>query len=306
MDQSLIDKIMAITGQEEEAVAEFLGNSSMDEMYQLIDANRKGDDASIEPLVASLIIKADPEKEPEKEPQPEVKEAMKKPDTKLTVELPKLRDPMARELAKGQYQPKATPNKKEQLARMDRKHRSNRVDDSFSSTSEPVVEGVLGMSSMPYIKKMLTLAGRPAEEHDIKKAMEDFMGSFGDYRGLAALDSQRSAGAMAAGPLDGVLADFPDLEQDQDAFDAELDAMDVVQDVADVEEFDTMAYADAFTDNTPPPETELTNIEAVRNAFATINNNVRDIKVSEFTEVRQLLSDLMSSLDRIGNNITGK
>jgi hypothetical protein len=33
---------------------------------------------------------------------------------------------------------------------------------------------------------------------------------------------------------------------------------------------------------------------------------VSEIKVGEFAEVRALLSDLMSKIDRMGNHITGK
>jgi hypothetical protein len=282
MDQSLIEKIKLVTGQEDSVVAEFLEGLSLDQMYELIDAKRKGDDAAIESLVAPIMSTTDSDTEEFKEA---LEEKMKKDsDNKIKIDLPKPRDPMARELAKGQYQPKVTPNKKETLARQDRKHKG-RVDDSFAAPGDQVLEGVMGMSAMPSIKKMLTLAGRPAEEDDIKQAMEDFMGDFSDLSGLTIQDITTPVGTtIPAGPLDEPVVDAP-ADAEQFTFDQETDSL--VANLAGVARAtgSTPAYAN------------------IRSSVESIKTQLHDIKITEFSEVKGLIGELQSMLDTLGNQV---
>lgn len=295
MDQDLVAKIVELTGAEEEKVAEFLDTMTLDQIYTLIDSNRKGDDATMMTILEPLKNQeetqaADAESTDAAEEPAEVEEAMKDTDkNKIKIDIPKPRDPMARELAKGQYQPKVTPNKKEKLARMDRKHKG-RLDDSFSpeglSEEAMLEEGVLGMSAMPAIKKMLTLAGRPAEDEDIMKAMEDFMGDFGDLSGLSINDIATPVGtSIPAGPLDQAMADVPADAHDHDDFDLEMGTM---TPQVDGEDFTGAAY------------------DAVRQAGETIKQALGDLTIREFAETRQLISEIQSMLDKLADTTKGR
>lgn len=309
MDQGLIDKIKQLTGKEDEQVTSFLDGLSLDDIYTLIDSDRRGDDAKMMSVLAPLkqqdVVPPTQDQMPQEPQQPEqpespetnvstddgkrtddVEEAMKdKHLTPIKVEVPKPRDTEAKELATNPlFRPKKEPSKKERILRKETKHKGRGFDPFIG---EGVLEeGVMGFSAMPAIKKMLTLAGRPEpSDAEVAKAMEDFMGQFADHDlgkfgddcDLRISDIATPVGtSIPTGPLDGALAALGG------DFDAEIDAVSVEASGA------------------------LTNIQNIRNAFQIIASNLPEVKVSEFAEVRELLADLMSRLDRMANNITGK
>jgi hypothetical protein len=277
MDKSLIERIKTITNQEDQVVSDFLGELPLDTLYAIFDAHRTNDEAKLGALVEPIMSTVTSENVDEDS----LEEQMKKDDTKITMDLPKPRNPMARELEKGQYQPKVTPNKKEVLDRQSRKHKG-RIDDSFASGEETVLEGVMGMYAMPAIKKMLTLAGRPAEEDDIKKAMEDFMGDFGDLTGLSINDITTPVGTtITVGPLETPVNDAGAVNTADDEFDAETSAL-----VAGMGAVGgTPAYA------------------SIRQSVEQIKLRINDIKVTEFTQVKGLIGELQSMLDSLGNQV---
>lgn len=71
---------------------------------------------------------------------------------------------------------------------------------------------------------------------------------------------------------------------------------------------DEINYDMIADDDISDSEAEITasHIQVIRDSFEQVRLNIRDIKLSEFSEVRSLLSDLMSHIDRIANNITNK
>lgn len=263
MDKGLVDKVVELTGKQEETVADFLATLGLDQLYTLIDSHRKGDDATMHTVLGPLMAQEEPLSA--EEPSTEVEEAMTKKDTKITMAVPKPRDPMARELEKGQYQPKVTPNKKERLAKMDRKHKGR---EPFESVGEPLAEGVMGMTALPAIKKMLSLAGRPEpSDEEVQAAMEDFMGDMHpDLRGLSISDIATPVGtSITPGAVE---------------FDQEVDNMGKPVDGAD---YTGEAYS------------------AIRSSFETIKTSLADVTITEFMEVRRLVAELQSLIDQLAN-----
>lgn len=75
--------------------------------------------------------------------------------------------------------------------------------------------------------------------------------------------------------------------------------------------FDSGMGQDADVDTTPMEEPEvemggLTSIQCIRDAFEAVRSNMSMVTISEFSEVRSMLADLMSQTDRIANKVTGK
>lgn len=275
MDNNLIAKIVELTGASEEVIQEFLDGLSLDQNYDIIDANVRKNDAKLAQLVSGL--KAEPDNN-------KVEEAMRKDKNKgpITVQVPKPRDPMARELAKGQYQPKRTPNKKEQLAKKDSKHKGNRFE------SQDVMESLMGMSSIPAIKKMLTLAGRPNDDDSVKKAMEDYMS---DITGVSPLDAMAfpTGTTIKPGLISGMgddMDDADDLEFNTD-FDDDLDLM-------------SDGELDSELTQSQDPYVDICQ------SFATIKANLPNITMAEYIQARKLLSELMSAMDLLGNGAAGQ
>ncbi len=280
MDQDLIEKIKALTGRtdaDEATIEDALTSLSLDQMYALIDAKRKGDDKAMLNLITPVL----PVTAPTENKPAEVEEATmsdkNKDKNKMRIGASKPRDPMARELEKGIYQPKVTPNRKEILDRRDRKHKG-KYDESM-------VEESIAFSSIPSIKKMLSLAGRPAEDEDVMKAMEDFMGDFSDTGGLRISDIAVPTGtAIQPGTVS-----FGQEEEPEDEFDAELDAIGAKDEQMAVGGGScTAAYL------------------AIRAAVEAVKTNMVDIKVGEFADVKCLINELNSAIDQLGNSVKGQ
>jgi hypothetical protein len=73
-------------------------------------------------------------------------------------------------------------------------------------------------------------------------------------------------------------------------------------------QMDCEAPMDVEVEELPPTVSESGSgtMQVIRDSFKSISGNLSEIKVSEFAEVRTMLADLMSQIDRMGNSITGK
>ena len=330
MNQTLVDAIIKLTGKPEDEVQEKLASVPIDDLYKLMDLVRKGDKASIvdfiDPITESAYFKRttneglryaakfnnqtavdglvdwlEAEKVdynfrnsnivvidcPDREfayrlscKATSIKNTLDNPlqtvkdmadNKKITGTVPKPRDPMAKALALPQYQPKVTPSKKGQLDKALRKHKGRDMNEALapSADAELVEEGVIGMTQMDsMLPRLLTLAGCPPVE-DV--------------------------------PANDVAVVEPEWETTAlDNLSAEWDELDAQIPQATVEPTIDATIEPAVS------STPLTNIQVIRDAFEHIRTNMPEIKVSEFAEVRTMMADLMSQIDRMGNNISGK
>lgn len=330
MNQNLIDAIVAISGQEEAYVQEKISTMAVDDVYALMDMVRKNDVAEIkarfEPVTEAVanpssfdvIVKVNGEQNKDglldwlddnsityafrpndvivikgasQAKEIQIKQgidSLEQADSikilndsmkpKLPTTLPKPRDPMAKALSLGQYQAKVEPSKKEKLEKRDRKHKKGYMEAiNMDDIETPILEeGVLGMTQMDsMLPRLLQLAGVPGEE-EVSSPM-------------VSIDTTSNPDAVTMS-IDTDFDSVPQLE-----FDPEVDttlSLDEPVDLTKTEE--------------PMPDSVFTNIQVIRDAFSAIECNISEIKVGEFAEVRSMLSDLMSKIDRMGNNITGK
>lgn len=330
MNQNLIDAIVDITGQEEAYVQEKISTFAVDDVYAMMDMVRKNDvdeiKARFEPVTEAVsnpssfdvIVKVDGEhnkdglldwlddhsityafrpndviviKGASQAKEIQIKQgidSLAKADSikilndsmkpKKPTTVPKPRDPMAKALSLGQYQAKVEPGKKEKLEKRERKHKKSYVEAiDMSDIESPILEeGVMGMTQMDsMLPRLLQLAGCPGGE-EVNTP-------------LVSIDTTSNPDAVTMS-IDTDFDSVPQLE-----FDPE------------VEEIMGVQEPEATDPLIPPMETgALTSIQVIRDSFARIESNVSEIKVGEFAEVRSMLSDLMSKIDRMGNNITGK
>jgi hypothetical protein len=327
MNQTLIDAIVKITGKPEEEVQTKLADVQLDDIYKLMDLVRTGDKASIidfiDPIKESMYFRRTnedleytakfknqnakdelidwledqninytnrinnvtvvdcPDRDTAYRLSRKVNQIRASIDTNLQTfkdmatkppkpgtQLPKPRDPMAKALALPQYQPKVTPSKRGIEDKADRKHKGKKdYMEAFDLDRDLVEEGVMGMTTMnSMLPRLLTLAGRPPMEDEAE---------------LPIIQSDDEIGILPAS----------EIEFNQPAFDEILDFEPTVMDATPVGSGSA---------------TQITNIQSVRDAFENVRANLPEIKVSEFAEVRSMMADLMSQIDRMGNTISGK
>lgn len=327
MDQSLIDAIVKITGKPEEEVQTKLADVQIDDIYKLMDLVRTGDKASIidfiDPIresahfrrtnedfgytakfktqnakdelidwledqninytnrINNVTVVDCPDRSTAYRLSCKVNQIRASIDTNLQIfkdmaskptkpgtQVPKPRDPMAKALALPQYQPKVTPSKRGIEDKADRKHKGkNGYMEALDSDRDLVEEGVMGMTTMnSMLPRLLTLAGRPPMEDEVD---------------LPIIQSDDEISIL---PASGIEFKAPDLSSQFDFEPTSMDATPVGTGSA----------------------TQLTNIQTIRDAFEVVRSNLPEIKVSEFAEVRAMMADLMSQIDRMGNTISGK
>jgi hypothetical protein len=270
--QDLINQLVELTGASEEDVQSYLDQLDLDTTYNIIDASRRGKVDELKAMLSDLVPSEN-----------NVKEAsMSKDKNKNTIKLdiPKPRDPMARELAKGQYQPKRTPSKRELLNKTDRKHKGSQFE------SEEIAESFMSMAGIPSIKKMLTLAGRPFDDEEVEQAVEDYMSdTLGNIDGMRIDDIKIPTGTTLK---PGLVNGFSNSQEDD--FDLELDS------IADVSD-------EPIQQDTAPTTTA---IAAIHNAASIIKMNLADIKLGQFSEVKELINELNSAIDLLANQVKGQ
>jgi hypothetical protein len=324
MNQNLIDAIVSITGQEEAYVQEKISTLELNDVYAIMDMVRKKQvdeiKARFEPVKESVanpssydvIVKVNGEtnkdglldwlddnsityahrpndviviKGTSQAKEIQIKQGIDsldkadsikilndsmKPKTPTTV--PKPRDPMAKALSLGQYQAKVVPGKKEKLEKRERKHKTDYMEAiDMSDVDSPILEeGVMGMTQMDsMLPRLLQLAGCPSDENTSP---------------LVSIDTTTNPDAVTMS-IDTDFDSVPQLDLNPEL---------------------TPELEPAMSDEPMVTGSISSNIQTIRDSFATINSNVSEIKVGEFAEVRALLSDLMSKIDRMGNHITGK
>jgi len=296
-----------------------------------------------------------------RKPKKEVTEDKTMSD-KIKVPGTKPRDPMARELTKGQYQPKVTPNKKARLAKMDSKHKSRGLDESSDSVgfwvdnakaydtilesfgksitfdgtaldtdaktwkqiaeslitggykpgtdfgrnnmTKKVKEGVLGMTQMPGLRRMMELAGMPSDQIDQIGAdtslpvttdispstdMDDAALGIDDL----ALDSDDLDDVGLDDPA--MAGDFADAVDMDDLGDDGIDDMDVDLDM------DAQGSGAVTMGSDSSPAYNL-----ISDALASIQGSLPDVKISEYKTLIQRLEELTNQLRQVGQSYLGE
>jgi hypothetical protein len=299
-------------------------------------------------------------------------ESMSKKHKVKVPESSKPRDPMARELAKGQYQPKVTPNKKAMLEKSQTKHKAKGLDEAFSSvafwvdnaaaydtvlesfgsdvsfdgenftadkstwtrieeslttggyesgtdfgrkdmTKKTVQEGVLGMTPMPGLRRMMELAGMAADQIDqlapdagIPTSTEVVpaqpataeINAVMDANGLPTGDDDMDLG-IDGGELDGDDIAGDDLGLDDpapagdfaDAVVADDMGMGMGMDMGDEAALSGSDASPAFT--------------LINDALASVQNSLPDVKISEYKTLIQRLEELTNQLRQVGQSYLG-
>lgn len=278
----------------------------------------------------------------------------------------KPRDPMARELAKGQYQPKVTPNKKTVVEKKQNKHKAKGLDEAFSGVAfwvdnadaydtvlesfgsdvsfdgenftadkstwtrieeslttggyesgtdfgrkdmkkKTVQEGVLGMTAMPGLRRMMELAGMPADQID-QLAPDAGMPATTDVVPAQPATAEINAVMDANG--------LPTGDDDMDlGIDGDLDGDDLAGDDLGL---DDPAPAGAFADAVATDDMgmdmggdELTGSDAspaftlINDALASVQNSLPDVKISEYKTLIQRLEELTNQLRQVGQSYLG-
>ena len=268
MQDDLINQLVELTGASEEDVQSYLDQQDMDKTYNIIDAARRGKVDELKSMVSDL--------QPSENKVDEA--SMKDKDkNKIKIDMPKPRDPMARELQKGQYQPKRTPTKRELLNKTDRKHKGSKHYES-SELAESI-----SVSGIPSIKKMLTLAGRPFDDDNVDNIVKEFMNremQNWDQPDMTIDDITIPVGTtLKPGLVNGLNSDFPDSDLD---FDMEVDAL--MPEVSDAQQ---------------------TPMSAIMAAVDEIKANLANIKLGEYQEAKQLINELNSVIDQLANTVKG-
>jgi hypothetical protein len=281
----------------------------------------------------------------------------------------KPRNPMARELAKGQYQPKVTPNKKAKLEKQQTKHKAKGLDEAFGSVGfwvdnavaydkvlenfgrtinfdgeslgtdaktwkrieeslitdgyksgtdfgrnnmkKNVKEGVLGMSALPGLRRMMELAGMPADQIDQLGA---------DAAIPATTDVVPVSPAIDMGMSD-VSPDVDDIELGIDADDA-IDGDDLADvmddpapagDFADAVAMDDMGGIDGMDDDMGmDDDAPATGSDAspaymlISDALTSVQSSLPDVKISEYKTLIQRLEELTNQLRQVGQSYLGE
>jgi hypothetical protein len=306
-------------------------------------------------------------------PKKEVSEDKTMSD-KIKVPGTKPRNPMARELTKGQYQPKVTPNKKAKMAKMDTKHKGKGLDEapvsvgfwvdnskaydtvleSFGKSitfdgsaldtdaktwkrieeslitggykpgtdfgrnnmTKKVKEGVLGMTQMPGLRRMMELAGMPADQIDQIGVDSTLPVTTAVASSTPATDSIASAMGVD-NDVDGLGIDDMELDGD-DLDDVGLDDPAMAGDFADaveMDDLDDMSDVDADIDldlgaqgtgavtmgtDASPAYT------LISDALASIQGSLPDVKISEYKTLIQRLEELTNQLRQVGQSYLGE
>lgn len=264
MNPEIVDKLVELTGKPQDEIADLVDNLTIDQMYAIIDASSKQDDAKLLDLFNQLT---------------KVEETMGKKTT-VKGKLPKPRDPIAKALALPQNQPKRTPNKKESLAKMDRKHKGRTGGDAGASFSmeSVVTEGVV--SAIPELQRMLALAGRPSEGNAINKTMEDMfdikVSDLPDF-GRFGVDTVPLGLKLTPGVVN--------MDEPEDLEDLIVDPVDT-------------------TDNTTVDEPESEEFAWIRANLESIGERLDGVTVSELVKVKELIAELNSRFDKLRNQVS--
>lgn len=266
MNSDIINKLVELSGKTEDEVNELVDDLTMDQMYTIIDAMSKKDDAKLLDTFNQITNT--------------VEEAMGKKTT-IKGKLPKPRDPIAKALALPQNQPKQTPNKKGKLEKMDRKHKGRTGDDAGASFAieSVVTEGVV--SVVPEIKRMLALAGQPSDTDAINKTMEDMFDiKVSDLPDFGRFGVETTPLGLKLTP--GVVSmDDPE------------DLSDLMVDPVDPQVDDTQAYE---------PESE--EFAWIRSNLESICLRLENVTVAELAKVKELIAELNSCFDKLRNQVS--
>lgn len=336
---NIIDKIAELTGQDVDTIESAMDNVPISNLYDLIDAAQKNDTQSVNAIINPLLQtmattdadgsqtqepvddqqtqsapqaddqtdqteqtadngedqSQDQEQEETDDQEPATesvfnqnfmgrlkKEAMGDKDkNKVSGSIPKPRDPMAKALSLPQYQSKKTPSKKGLVDKAENKHKKD--PKHLMDAQAKLDEGVLGMFDMQNLNRLRELAGMSdgIKFIDLNDPKPEVI-NLGSTLGLPDYEDS----VMAQGPVDYT-----------DELNSEIDALGL-NDV-EVEPEETDPLPDFSYGN-------FTNIQVLRNSFEDISSQLPYIQIGDFREVREMLADLTSKIDRMCNLVTGK
>jgi hypothetical protein len=322
-------------------------------------------------------------------PKKEVKDVTEDKTMSDKIKVPaskKPRNPMARELTKGQYQPKVTPNKKAKLDKQQTKHKAKGLDEAFSSVGfwvdntvaydkvlenfgrtinfdgeslgtdaktwkcieeslitdgyksgtdfgrnnmkKRVKEGVLGMTALPGLRRMMELAGMPADQIDKLGADTDIpvtkqpVPARADQPTTAAINQAMGIPTIAVDDMDdtdddyalGIVAD-DDLDGD-DIEDVSLDDPSPAGDFAyavaadDIDGMDDDAGMDmdmGMDDDVPATGSDASPAYMlISDALTSVQSSLPDVKISEYKTLIQRLEELTNQLRQVGQSYLGE
>lgn len=317
MDQSLVDSIVKLTGKPEEEVQAKLANVPIDDIYKLIDLVRDGDKASVIDFIDPIQERANVIQ------TNEGLEYTAKFKTNLAYE--QLADWLDDNLI-------PYTNRLNNVIVVDCNDRDTTYKVSMKvaqlkAMADTNLQTVNDMAKPPKkfkpgnpvppprnpIAKALALPQNQPKSTPNKKTTMDK--SERKHKGRdnynESINDQINEGVMGMTAMDSMLprlltlAGRPPMDDDAITIDIDSNMQNIGQELniepISVEELPA-TEAPSIGDNMP----EWASMAHIRNAFKTIQNGLGDIKVSEFAEVRSLMSDLMSQIDRMGNTITGK
>ena len=304
MDQSLIDAVVKMTGLEPDAVQERLSSLPLDDVMRIFDFVRNQDTSEVKSIMAestdrsasnhdvivqiksfsdhdgllawlddrSIGYKLHPSdviqiKNPSAAAEIRVKQQLDDMSAAAPNSIQILKDHMAKQPTKG-----SLPKPRDPMAKA-------LALPQYQPKSTPTKKGILAKQESKHKGKF-----DEADEFDL---------------GLSEIIEEGVMGMTTMPNMLPRLLTLAGLPSEED----ELATDDVVMTATN--DFDSTPVDDVI-DTDPIINDYSSNMALIRNAFKDINSNLSDVKVSEFAEVRNLLSDLMSSMDRMANTITNK
>ena len=319
MNQTLVDAIVKLTGKPEDEVQEKLASVPIDDLYKLMDLVRKGDNASvidfIDPITESAYFKrttneglryaAKFENQVAVDGLVDWLEAEKidytfRNSNIVVVDCPD-REFAYRLSCKAMSIKNTLDNPFQKVTDM---ADNKKITGKLPKPRDPMAKAL----ALPQYQPKVT----PSKKGQLDKALRKHKGRNDVNEALNDDVEVIEEGVMGMTQMDSMLprlltlAGCPPIE-DAPMADVqprwETTALDNLD--AEWDEVNTL-----IPENPPiqdaPVSTGSANIQGVRDAFNNIRANLPEIKVSEFAEVRAMMADLMSQIDRMGNHISGK
>lgn len=310
MDQSLIDSIVKLTGKKEEEVQAKLANVPIDDIYKLMDLLRNGDKASvidfIDPIQESTYFRRTNESLEytakfktltATEQLIDWLEDNNIPYTNrlnnvIVVDSPDRET--AYKLSVKVTQLKASVDTNLQTF-TDMAKKPLKPGTPLPPPRNPIAKALALPQNQPKTTpNKKTYQEKGARKHKGRDEYNESVIEEG-VMGMTGMDSMLPRLLTLAGrpPMDDAI----EIEVIPDAEVMEPTVTQIPFDDVEVEEMPEETFDDELT---------LPVMDQIRNSFKCIQSGISDIKVSEFAEVRTMLADLMSQIDRMGNTITGK
>jgi hypothetical protein len=321
MDKSLIDSIVKLTGKTEDEVQEKLANIPIDDIYKLNDLVRQGDKASIidfiDPIRESAYFRKTNEgleytaKFKTQTAKDQLVDWLEDENIPYTNRLNNVivvdcadRD-VAYKLSRKVTQLRASVDTNLQTFK-DMAQKPPKPGTPVPKPRDPMAKAL----ALPQYQPKAT----PSKKGIQDKAERKHKGRT-DYTEHLDLDADLiEEGVMGMTGMDSMLprlltlAGRPPMEDEMDMPIIQCDDDMTISSVVDVplNDVEVQEIPEPVNHDISNSLPEWATMEHIRMSFKQIQAGLGDIKVSEFAEVRNLMADLMSQIDRMGNSITGK